>query len=213
MKSLKINEIFYSLQGEGLDTGKPTIFIRLTGCPLRCSYCDTEYAFTEGEKMLFSEILESIKNFNCKNILVTGGEPLAQQHTKDFLKFLCDQGFIVSLETSNAISIKDIDNRVVTILDIKTPDSNESSKNLTENYTYLKKSDQIKFVIDSENDYEWSKNYIYKFDLNKICDVIMSPSYKKMDIKILAEKILLDSLPARLQIQVHKYIWGNERGK
>ena len=213
MKSLIVNEIFYSIQGESLSSGLPTIFIRLTGCPLRCQYCDTSYAFTEGKKKTFEKIIEEIKNYNCTNVTITGGEPLSQKNTKDFINLLVSDSYNVSIETSNAVSIKNINDSAVIVLDIKTPDSNESDKNIIENYKFLKECDQIKFVICSKDDYQWAKNYINKYNLNSICNIIMSPSFGEMDIQVLAEFILKDNLPARLQTQLHKLIWNDQRGR
>ena len=212
MNSLVVNEIFYSIQGESLTTGIPTVFVRLTGCPLRCSYCDTEYAFTEGKKMSFDEIISSINKYNCKNITVTGGEPLAQKNTLLFLDKISNS-YEVSLETSNALSIKGINKNITIVLDIKTPNSNESDKNIIDNYKYLKKDDQVKFVICELEDYYWAKDYIFNNKLYKICNILISPSHGEMSLKRLADQILLDNLPARLQIQLHKFIWSNERGK
>ena len=213
MKSLIVNEIFYSIQGESLSSGLPTIFIRLTGCPLRCQYCDTSYAFTEGKKKTFEKIIEEIKNYKCTNVTITGGEPLSQKNTKDFINLLVSDSYNVSIETSNAVSIKNINDSAVIVLDIKTPDSNESDKNIIENYKFLKECDQIKFVICSKDDYQWAKNYINKYNLNGICNIIMSPSFGEMDIQVLAEFILKDNLPARLQTQFHKLIWNDQRGR
>jgi len=212
MNSLVVNEIFYSIQGESLTTGIPTVFVRLTGCPLRCSYCDTEYAFTEGKKMSFDEIISSINKYNCKNITVTGGEPLAQKNTLLFLDKISNS-YEVSLETSNALSIKGINKNITIVLDIKTPNSNESNKNIIDNYKYLKKDDQVKFVICELEDYYWAKDYIFNNKLYKICNILISPSHGEMSLKRLADQILLDNLPARLQIQLHKFIWSDERGK
>tara|TARA_B100001996_G_scaffold382000_1_gene372697 strand:- start:697 stop:1335 length:639 start_codon:yes stop_codon:yes gene_type:complete len=212
MKSLIVNEIFYSIQGESLSIGIPTIFIRLTGCPLRCSYCDTEYAFTEGKKMSFDEIITSIKKYNCKNITITGGEPLSQKNTLLFLDKISSV-YEVSLETSNALSIKDVKKDITIILDIKTPDSNESDKNIIDNYKYLKKTDQIKFVVCTLEDYHWAKDYIFNNNLHEICNILISPSYGEISLKKLANQMLLDDLPARLQVQLHKIIWGDERGR
>jgi len=213
MNSLIINEIFYSIQGESLSSGLPTIFIRLTGCPLRCQYCDTSYAFTEGKKKSFEKIIEEIKKYKCMNVTITGGEPLSQQNTKDFINLLISDSYSVSIETSNAVSIKNINYAAIIILDIKTPDSNESDKNIIENYKFLKKCDQIKFVICSQSDYLWAKNYIDKYKLNDICNIIMSPSFGEMDIQVLAEFMLKDNLPVRLQTQLHKLIWNDQRGR
>jgi len=213
MNSLIVNEIFYSIQGESLSSGLPTIFIRLTGCPLRCQYCDTSYAFTEGKKKSFEKIIEEIKKYKCMNVTITGGEPLSQQNTKDFINLLISDSYSVSIETSNAVSIKNINDAAIIVLDIKTPDSNESDKNIIENYKFLKKCDQIKFVICSQSDYLWAKNYIDKYKLNDICNIIMSPSFGEMDIQVLAEFMLKDNLPVRLQTQLHKLIWNDQRGR
>ena len=213
MNTLIINEIFYSIQGESLSSGMPTVFIRLTGCPLRCQYCDTAYAFTEGSKKTFDEIINEVKKFNCNNITVTGGEPLSQKNTIDLLTMLNDLSYNVSIETSNAVSIKKLDNKTIIILDVKTPASKESDKNIIDNYKYLKSMDQIKFVICDLDDYIWAKDYIFKYNLHEKCTVLFSPSYNQMDIKILAENMLKDNIPARLQTQLHKVIWSDERGK
>ena len=213
MNSLIVNEIFYSIQGESLSSGLPTIFIRLTGCPLRCQYCDTSYAFTEGKKKSFEKIIEEIKKYKCMNVTITGGEPLSQKNTKDFINLLISDSYNVSVETSNAVSIKNINDAAIIVLDIKTPDSNESDKNIIENYKFLKKCDQIKFVICSQSDYLWAKNYIDKYKLNDICNIIMSPSFGEMDIQVLAEFMLKDNLPVRLQTQLHKLIWNDQRGR
>jgi len=196
MNTLIINEIFYSIQGESLSSGMPTVFIRLTGCPLRCQYCDTAYAFTEGSKKTFDEIIGEVKKFNCNNITVTGGEPLSQRNTINLLTLLNDLSYNVSIETSNAVSIKKLDNKTIIILDVKTPASKEADKNIIDNYKYLKSMDQVKFVICNLDD-----------------TVLFSPSYEEMDIKILAENMLKDNIPARLQTQLHKVIWSDERGK
>ena len=213
MNTLIINEIFYSIQGESLSSGMPTIFIRLTGCPLRCQYCDTAYAFTEGSKKTFDEIIGEVRKFNCNNITVTGGEPLSQRNTINLLTLLNNFSYNVSIETSNAVSIKRLDNKTIIILDVKTPASKESDKNIIDNYKYLKPIDQIKFVICDLDDYIWAKDYIFKYNLYKKCTLLFSPSYGEMDIKILAENMLKDNIPARLQTQLHKVIWSDERGK
>lgn len=213
MNTLIINEIFHSIQGESLSSGMPTVFIRLTGCPLRCDYCDTAYAFTEGSKKSFDEIVSEIEKYNCKNITVTGGEPLSQKNTILLINHLSDLSYNVSIETSNAISIKNLSHKTIIVLDVKTPGSKEESKNIIDNYKYLKPDDQIKFVICDLDDYIWAKDYIFKYNLHKICIILLSPSYEKMDIKLLAENMLKDNIPARLQTQLHKVIWSNERGR
>ena len=213
MNTLIINEIFHSIQGESLSSGMPTVFIRLTGCPLRCDYCDTAYAFTEGSKKSFDEIVSEVEKYNCKNITVTGGEPLSQKNTILLINHLNDLSYNVSIETSNAISIKNLSHKTIIVLDIKTPGSKEEGKNIIDNYKYLKPDDQIKFVICDLDDYIWAKDYIFKYNLHKICIILLSPSYEKMDIKLLAENMLKDNIPARLQTQLHKVIWSNERGR
>lgn len=213
MKSLIINEIFYSIQGETSRSGLPTYFIRLTGCPLRCTYCDTGYAFNAGSKMSFEEILSKLNRDTTKYITITGGEPLSQKNVQSLMKELCDLNYSVSLETSNAITIEDVDSRVSIILDIKTPGSLESDKNLISNYSKLKKSDELKFVICNQKDFEWAVDYIKKNNLSSICPIIFSPSYNQMPLSELADLILKNSLNVRLQTQLHKTIWGEVNGK
>ncbi|MFL2552866.1 MAG: 7-carboxy-7-deazaguanine synthase QueE [Gammaproteobacteria bacterium] len=213
MKSLIINEIFYSIQGETSRSGLPTYFIRLTGCPLRCTYCDTGYAFNAGSKMSFEEILSKLNRDTTKYITITGGEPLSQKNVQSLMKELCDLNYSVSLETSNAITIEDVDSRVSIILDIKTPGSLESDKNLISNYSILKKSDELKFVICNQKDFEWAVDYIKKNNLSSICPIIFSPSYNQMPLSELADLILKNSLNVRLQTQLHKTIWGEVNGK
>jgi len=213
MKSLIINEIFYSIQGETSRSGLPTYFIRLTGCPLRCTYCDTGYAFNAGSKMSFEEILSKLNRDTTKYITITGGEPLSQKNVQSLMKELCDLNYSVSLETSNAITIEDVDSRVSIILDIKTPGSMESDKNLISNYSKLKKSDELKFVICNQKDFEWAVDYIKKNNLSSICPIIFSPSYNQMPLSELADLILKNSLNVRLQTQLHKTIWGEVNGK
>ena len=213
MKSLIINEIFYSIQGETSRSGLPTYFIRLTGCPLRCTYCDTGYAFNAGSKMSFEEILSKLNRNTTKYITITGGEPLSQKNVQSLMKELCDLNYSVSLETSNAITIEDVDSRVSIILDIKTPGSMESDKNLISNYSKLKKSDELKFVICNQKDFEWAVDYIKKNNLSSICPIIFSPSYNQMPLSELADLILKNSLNVRLQTQLHKTIWGEVNGK
>lgn len=209
---LKITEIFYSLQGEALNVGLPTVFIRLTGCPLRCTYCDTEYAFTGGEWMDVDAIINSIEQYNARHVMVTGGEPLAQKNCIELLQKLCDTGYSVSLETSGAILIDKVDQRVVKVVDIKTPASNEESKNRFENFDLLTPEDQIKFVICDENDYQWSKQLVEQLKLTDVCEVLFSPAYQQQDATELAEWILRDRLNVRFQFQLHKYLWGDKPG-
>ena len=213
VNTLIINEIFHSIQGETSRTGLPTTFIRLTGCPLRCSYCDTEYAFTDGSKMSFDEIIKILKKYNSKYLTVTGGEPLAQKNVLLFLEKVCNLNYLVSIETSNCLDISTIDSRVSIILDIKTPASNESDKNKIENYRYLKPKDEIKFVICNKDDFIWAKEYISEHNLDNYCPVLFSPSYDEMPIAELAELIIEHSLNVRLQTQLHKVIWGNINGR
>jgi len=212
-KSLKITEIFNSIQGETSKIGLPTVFIRLTGCPLRCQYCDTSYAFYGGTVMLFEDIIHQVKKYNCKDICVTGGEPLAQSNSKELLKNLVDLDFNVSLETSGSMSLEGIDERVKVIMDIKTPDSEEATKNRWENIEILKKSDELKFVICSREDYQWSKAIVEKYKMDKICPILFSPCSESLDPRDLAEWILADQLPIRFQIQIHKILWDNQPGR
>ena len=213
MRTLIINEIFYSIQGETSRSGIPTTFVRLTGCPLRCSYCDTKYAFKDGTKKSFDEVLFEINQNKTKYITITGGEPLAQKNILLFMKELCDLKYSVSIETSNAYTIEEIDPRVSIILDIKTPASNEAEKNIVENYNHLKSIDEIKFVICNISDFNWSKDYIEKYNLTSSCQIIFSPSYEEMPLSELADLILRDGLNVRLQAQLHKTIWGPVDGK
>jgi 7-carboxy-7-deazaguanine synthase len=209
---LKITEIFYSLQGEALNVGLPTVFVRLTGCPLRCSYCDTAYAFTGGEWMDIASIIDEVKKYKTSHVTVTGGEPLAQKDCVDLLKQLCDLAYDVSLETSGAILVDAVDARVVKVLDVKTPASNEDAKNRFENFSLLSADDQIKFVICDEDDYLWSKQLIKKYQLDEICEILFSPAYEQLDAKTLADWVLRDQLKVRFQFQLHKYLWGDKPG-
>jgi len=211
-KFLTINEIFFSLQGESTRLGIPTIFIRLTGCPMRCHYCDTAYAFDDGQKMSFENIVEYIKPYKSKFITLTGGEPLVQKEAYAFLEVLCDMGYQVSLETGGAESIEDVDERVKIILDIKTPGSGELDNYLWENLNHLKLMDEIKLVITSHDDYLWAKQTIKDKKLIGKYEILFSPSYEDMDVKNLAQWILDDALPVRLQLQQHKIIWGQKKG-
>jgi len=210
---LKITEIFFSLQGETRTVGLPTIFIRLTGCPLRCGYCDTAYAFSGGKNYSVDEILQNIEKYSTKYVTVTGGEPLAQPECILLLQKLCDRKYSVSLETSGALDVSTVDPRVVKIVDIKTPGSLELTKNKFENISFILPHDQIKFVICDRNDYEWSKKIMSQFELNKKCEVLFSPSYQQLSYQLLADWILEDQLPVRFQVQLHKVIWGDLPGK
>jgi 7-carboxy-7-deazaguanine synthase len=209
---LKITEIFYSLQGEACNVGLPTVFIRLTGCPLRCTYCDTEYAFTGGEWLEIPDIIDQVKNYNTRHITVTGGEPLAQKNCIRLLKDLCDLGYDVSLETSGALPVADVDERVIKVIDVKTPSSNESDRNRLENLAQLNPGDQLKFVISDEADYDWSKKFIRENQLGDSCEILFSPVHEKLQAEKLAEWILKDQLNVRFQIQLHKYLWGDRQG-
>ena len=211
--SLRITEIFYSLQGETSTSGLPTAFIRLTGCPLRCTYCDTEYAFFGGEKYPLSEILEQVAGYQPNYVTVTGGEPLAQPNCLPLLKELCDAGYRVSLETSGALPIADVDKRVVIILDLKTPASGEAGRNLWENLPHLTDGDEIKFVICDRADYEWVR---LKLDEHRLHDgrfeLLFSPSQGQLEPAQLAAWVIEDNLPVRLQMQLHKQLWGDKPG-
>lgn len=213
MTDLRITEIFYSLQGETRTSGLPTVFVRLTGCPLRCSYCDTEYAFHGGEKWTQQAVLDEVATYRASYVCVTGGEPLAQRACLPLLTALCDQGYEVSLETSGAVPVKEVDSRVVKVMDLKTPSSGEVSKNSYENIQYLDGSDQLKFVIADRNDYEWAR---FKLDEYALCDqvdeVLFSPCFGQLEAKELAEWILSDRLNVRLQMQLHKLLWQDEPG-
>lgn len=210
---LKITEIFHSLQGEALQAGLPTVFVRLTGCPLRCTYCDSEYAFFGGEWMHFGEILAEIRKHGTPHVCVTGGEPLAQKRCGEFLVQLCDEGFDVSLETSGAVDIGLADRRVSRVMDLKTPDSGEESKNLWSNLDDLTPHDQVKFVICSRKDYQWARKQVQERKLDSYCDVLFSPAWGQVDPKELAEWILEDHLAVRFQLQLHKLLWGDVPGK
>lgn len=210
---MKITEIFFSLQGETTYSGLPTVFIRLTGCPLRCTYCDTAYAFSGGKNMSVADILEIASNYKTRYVTVTGGEPLAQKEVHELLKALCDQDYCVTLETSGALPLNDVDSRVVKIMDVKTPGSLESLKNNFDNFSQLTARDQIKFVIMNHEDYDWSKKIISEHRLTDLCEILFSPAVPDMDKKLLADWILEDQLPVRFQLQLHKQIWGDVRGK
>lgn len=210
--TLRINEIFYSLQGEALTSGLPTTFIRLTGCPLRCVWCDTAYAFKQGKILTIEAIMQQVQDFGAKYVTVTGGEPLAQPNVIVLLEELVRQGLIVSLETSGALSLAKVPQQVINVMDLKAPDSQESSRNLYDNFAYLKADDQIKFVIASDRDYAWSKDIIVKYQLDKLCQLLFSPAYGLYAPQTLAHKILADKLNVRMQIQLHKYIWGDVPG-
>jgi 7-carboxy-7-deazaguanine synthase len=212
-KSLKITEIFYSLQGESNTVGLPTVFIRLTGCPLRCSYCDTAYAFSGGKKQTLTAIVDQVDQFKARYITVTGGEPLAQTASHELMTMLLDKGYVVSLETSGTMDISAVDPRVLIVMDLKTPGSGELDKNDYKNIGNLADKDQIKFVIADTVDYEWSKSIINKYDLSSRCEILFSPVMEQMNPTELAESIIQDNLPVRFQIQLHKYLWDDAQGK
>jgi len=210
---LRITEIFYSLQGESRTSGMPTTFVRLTGCPLRCQYCDTSYAFNGGELLTIEEVLRAVDEFPAKYVTVTGGEPLAQTACWKLLSSLCDMGYEVSLETSGAIDTRDVDARISVVLDIKTPGSKEDSRNLSVNIDHLKSNDQVKFVICDRQDYEWAKSKAVEYDLGgRVSDVFFSPSCDQQDAVELADWILADGLPVRFQVQLHRILWGDKAG-
>ncbi len=207
---LKINEIFYSIQGESSAAGLPTTFVRLTGCNLRCAYCDTEYAFYEGEDFSIEKAIRVVEEHGCKLVEVTGGEPLMQKDVFPFMKQLCDKGFDVMLETSGSLPIEKVDKRVKIIMDLKTPSSGMMNKNLYENIEYLKPNDEVKFVIGTQEDYNWSKEQIEKFGLTEKANVLFSPVFNSIEPKQIVEWILNDKLNVRFQLQMHKYIWEPE---
>ena len=213
MSSLRITEIFYSLQGESNTVGIPTVFIRLTGCPLRCVYCDTAYAFTGGKKLNINDIITEAEQYNTPFITVTGGEPLAQPGCTELLTELLNKNFKVSLETSGAIDISNIDQRTVKVMDLKTPSSGELNKNLYENIQYLNSKDQVKFVIGTDEDYNWSKAILTEYALSDRCEILFSPVMGLQNPTELAEKILRDRLSVRFQIQLHKLLWDDAQGK
>lgn len=214
MSSLRITEIFYSLQGETKTVGLPTVFIRLTGCPLRCSYCDTEYAFHGGKVLELDAILAELEQYPTKHVTVTGGEPLAQKACWELMRRLCDAGYEVSIETCGALSIADIDARVSIVMDLKTPGSKESHRNLYDNIALLGQKDQIKFVICSEEDYHWSVSKLIEYDLlERVGEVLFSPSFHDLSPSKLADWIVRDRLQVRMQLQLHKLLWDDEPGR
>ena len=210
---LKLTEIFLSLQGEARDAGWPTVFVRLTGCPLRCTYCDTAYAFHGGDWWSIDDILADVARHGVRHVCVTGGEPLAQKRCIGLLQRLCDTGYQVSLETSGAIDIAAVDPRVSRVLDIKTPGSNEAHRNLWDNLALLNAHDQIKFVICSRSDYEWARDLVLEKGLHRICDVLFSPSKGEIAARDLADWIVADRLPVKFQMQLHKLLWNDEPGR
>lgn len=211
--SLRITEIFYSLQGETRTVGFPTVFVRLTGCPLRCQYCDTAYAFSGGQVMPVQAILDQVASYSPRYVTVTGGEPLAQPNCVPFLSRLCDLGYEVSLETSGAIDVETVDSRVVKVVDLKTPDSQEMHRNLYENILHLNPHDQVKFVLCSRRDYDWARAKLLEFQLEtRVSDVLFSPAFGQLNATELAEWMLRDRLRVRMQIQLHKLLWKDSPG-
>ena len=210
---LKITEVFLSLQGESVDAGWPTVFVRLTGCPLRCGYCDTAYAFHGGQWRSFEDLLEEVAGHGVRHVCVTGGEPLAQSNCLGLLTRLCDAGYRVSLETSGALDITPVDPRVTRVVDLKTPGSGEAERNLLDNLDDLRDSDVLKFVICDRADYEWSRDLVMDRHLYERCPVFFSPSWGQQDAAELGDWILADRLPVRLQVQLHKVLWGDAPGR
>jgi 7-carboxy-7-deazaguanine synthase len=210
---LKLTEIFLSIQGEADSVGWPTVFVRLTGCPLRCQYCDTQYAFYGGEWFSIEQVLERVAAFDTRHVCVTGGEPLAQKNCIELLRRLCDAGYRVSLETSGAIDIGKVDERVVRVVDVKTPGSGEAQRNRLENLELLRADEQIKFVLCSREDFEWAKELLRARALNERCTVLFSPSHGQVEARDLAQWVLDERLPVRLQVQLHKYLWGDTPGR
>ena len=211
--TLRVSEIFFSLQGETSRVGLPTVFVRLTGCPLRCDYCDTEYAFYGGEGMSLAAIMGEISRHAPRYVTVTGGEPLAQKECLTLLRQLCDAGYSVSLETSGALDVSKVDARVSRIVDIKTPGSGEAKKNRWQNLAHLGAHDEIKFVLCDEADYQWAVELMRERRLDLICPILFSPVYGKLDPATLAAWVLRDRLPVRLQLQLHKLLWGEGPGR
>ena len=209
---MRISEIFFSLQGETGRVGLPTVFVRLTGCPLRCNYCDTTYAFSGGQTMTLDAILAEVARYAPRYVTVTGGEPLAQKNCQLLLRTLCDAGYEVSLETGGALDVSSVDSRVVKVLDIKTPASGEADKNLWSNLEHLDPHDEIKFVLCDEADYQWARQVLQEHQLERRCEVLFSPAQGQLAARDVAEWILRDRLPVRLQVQLHKLLWGNEAG-
>jgi len=211
--ALRLTEIFFSLQGEASRVGLPTVFVRLTGCPLRCSWCDTTYSFTGGEPATIESVLAEVAKYPARQVCVTGGEPLAQKECLPLLTALCDAGYEVSLETSGALDIAAVDPRVARIMDLKAPDSAESARNRWENLALLNSRDEIKLVIASRGDYEWARDVLRQRQLDARCPVLFSPAQGLIEARALAEWILEDGLNVRFQMQLHKLLWGNIKGK
>lgn len=210
---LRVTEIFLSLQGESRSVGWPTVFVRLTGCPLRCGYCDTTYAFQGGEWLAVDDVLEQVAAFGVKHVCVTGGEPLAQRACLQLLTRLCEGGYEVSLETSGALDVSSVDPRVIKVMDIKTPGSGEAAKNRLENLAFLSQRDQVKFVLCDRADYEWARELVAREHLAERCEVLFSPALGQLEARVLAEWIITDRLPVRFQLQLHKILWGDAPGR
>jgi len=211
--NVRLTEIFHSLQGEARTVGRPTVFVRLTGCPLRCTYCDTAYAFEGGKQHSLDSVLSQVAEHSADYVTVTGGEPLAQPAAIQLMQRLCDAGYQVSLETGGAMPIDDVDDRVSIVLDLKTPASGECDRNLLANVPLLRPKDQVKFVICDRGDYEWSKAQVHMHDLgSRVDDILFSPSYEELAPALLAQWVLEDRLKVRMQLQLHKQIWGDEKG-
>lgn len=210
---LKVHEIFFSLQGESSRVGLPTVFVRLTGCPLRCGYCDTAYAFQGGRNMTVLQVVNEVASYGARYVTLTGGEPLAQKQSHSLLKALCDAGYEVSLETGGAIDIAPVDPRAVVVLDLKTPGSGEVEKNLWANLACLKPADEVKFVLCDREDYQWACSQMEQHDIARRCAVLFSPVYGRLDPVCLAQWVLEDRLPVRVQVQLHKILWGETPGR
>jgi 7-carboxy-7-deazaguanine synthase len=210
---LKLTEVFLSIQGEADSVGWPTVFVRLTGCPLRCQYCDTQYAFYGGEWCSIDDVLERVRSFQTRHVCVTGGEPLAQKHCLELLRRLCEAGHRVSLETSGAMDVAAVDSRVVRVVDVKTPASGEVERNRLDNLQLLRADEQIKFVVCDRADFEWARDMVLTRRLSERCTVLFSPSYGQLEARELAQWILDERLPVRLQVQLHKYLWGDTPGR
>jgi 7-carboxy-7-deazaguanine synthase len=210
---VKLTEIFLSIQGEADSVGWPTVFVRLTGCPLRCQYCDTQYAFYGGEWFSLDAVEQKVREFGVRHVCVTGGEPMAQKHCVELLERLCNAGFHVSLETSGALDVSHVDARVARVIDIKTPGSNEVARNRLENLDSLRATDQLKFVICSRSDFDWCRDFVNSRNLVDQCTVLFSPSASQLEARDLAQWILDERLPVRMQVQLHKVLWGDTPGR